>query len=114
MDHILIANRRKLLGMSQAELAAAAGVSRESVNRFERKGTDIWLEVFRRLLDSLGLQVKIEAKNEHYPEDWAGFIRQSEDRLIEAARSHASPAENVESSRRIPAGNARVLDWGKF
>jgi transcriptional regulator with XRE-family HTH domain len=58
MDHVFITNRRKQLGLSQREVAEAVGVSRETINRYERKGQGLTLEAFRVLLDSLGLKMR--------------------------------------------------------
>lgn len=60
MEHIyrLIRARRRLLGLSQQELAALAGLRREKVNRFESGMEDIFLSDLARLLRVLGLELR--------------------------------------------------------
>ncbi len=47
--------RRQDLGLSQAELAAKAGVSREWINAFEGGKTSVEFGLVIRVLDALGL-----------------------------------------------------------
>jgi HTH-type transcriptional regulator / antitoxin HipB len=51
--------RRIELGLSQAELAARTGVSRDWVNSFERGKRTVELALVFRLFDALGIGVEI-------------------------------------------------------
>jgi HTH-type transcriptional regulator/antitoxin HipB len=51
--------RRIELGLSQAELAARAGVSRDWVNSFERGKRTVELALVFRLFDALGMGVEM-------------------------------------------------------
>jgi transcriptional regulator with XRE-family HTH domain len=55
----LIASRRAEIGITQAELARLAQVSREMVVRFENGAHDIGLRRLLRLCDALGLELSI-------------------------------------------------------
>ena len=52
--------RRRGLGLSQAQLAERAGVSRKWLSEFERGKATAELGLVLRLLESLGLRVTIE------------------------------------------------------
>jgi y4mF family transcriptional regulator len=53
------AGRRIELGLTQAELAARAGVSRDWVNSFERGKRTVELALVLRLLDTLGIGIEV-------------------------------------------------------
>jgi len=55
----LIASRRAEIGVTQAELARLAQVSREMIVRFEKGDHDIGLRPLLRLCDALGLELSI-------------------------------------------------------
>jgi HTH-type transcriptional regulator/antitoxin HipB len=55
----ILADRRRELGMTQAELGERAQVSREMVLRFENGGNDIGLRRLLRLSAALGLEVLV-------------------------------------------------------
>ena len=121
MRHILsmtiqtsIQTRRKALGLSQSALAQKAGLARETVNRFERQGTDIGLERFGRLLGVLGLVMKLEPANEVVVKDWAQFETQRRSQLL--AELRAAPARGVrpQRSRQMSGARSKVLDWGRL
>jgi HTH-type transcriptional regulator/antitoxin HipB len=52
--------RRLALGLSQAELAARAGVSRQWISAFESGKPGAELRLVIRLLDTLGLRLAVE------------------------------------------------------
>jgi y4mF family transcriptional regulator len=53
------AGRRIELGLTQAELAARTGVSRDWVNSFERGKRTVELALVLRLLDTLGIGIEV-------------------------------------------------------
>lgn len=55
----LLINRRRERGLTQAELAQLAGVSREMVVRFENGSHDIGLRRLLRLCDALDLELTL-------------------------------------------------------
>jgi HTH-type transcriptional regulator/antitoxin HipB len=62
--------RRQDLGLTQVELAAKAGVSREWINAFEGGKTTVELGLVLRVLDALGLCLDIverESGADTYP-----------------------------------------------
>ena len=124
MNHHHILSRRKALGVSQAALAQKAGLARETVNRFERQGTDIGIEAFGRLLAALGLVMKIEASNEVVVKNWDQFEAGQRTRLLAELRLTSPPSAKP---RRVPAqgtrpdqvraprgNNLKVLNWGRL
>ena len=58
---LLIAKRRRSLGLRQEELAAIAGVSTRFVHAVESGKPTLRLEKFVALLDALGLNLIIES-----------------------------------------------------
>jgi transcriptional regulator with XRE-family HTH domain len=54
-DHVVVARARK--GLSQAELAERAGISRDTLSRIERGEADPTLNVLSRLADALSVDV---------------------------------------------------------
>lgn len=94
---VLAAQRRKL-GLSQEALAARAGLRREKVNRLESKGEDISLEELVRLLDAIGLQLTVRAKQAAEP----------------AGRPERQPVpKDFRSAAFIDGARARIVSWGK-
>jgi transcriptional regulator with XRE-family HTH domain len=51
--------RRRELGISQAELAMRASVSRDWLNTFERGKRTVELSLVFRLVDTLGLEIEL-------------------------------------------------------
>jgi HTH-type transcriptional regulator/antitoxin HipB len=60
--------RRLTLGLSQAELAAEAGVSRDWVNSFERGKPTVELALVLRLFDALGLRIDVTDRDDRSAE----------------------------------------------
>ena len=112
MNHIYIQNRRKALGVSQAALAQKAGLARETVNRFERQGTDIGLEAFGRLLTALGLVMKIEPANEVAVQNWDQFEAERRSQLLAELRTAAAQGAGTDQFQAVPVNGAKVLSWG--
>lgn len=56
---------RKELGITQKSLAAQTGVSQQEISRFENEKHIPKLSNFLRILDALGLELKIEQKENH-------------------------------------------------
>ncbi len=57
-----IKNRRKELGITQPHLAEVAGISTNTLYKLERGSGNPSLEVLSKLVDVLGLELKIEVK----------------------------------------------------
>jgi transcriptional regulator with XRE-family HTH domain len=64
----LVRGRRRALGLSQAELAAKANVSRQWISAFElgRPGSE--LRLILRLLEALGLRLAVDPIDEAQPD----------------------------------------------
>ncbi|HEY5122496.1 MAG TPA: helix-turn-helix domain-containing protein [Ignavibacteria bacterium] len=60
-----IKKRRKLLGIIQPDLAEIAGISLRSLKEIETgKGNPTFIQLLK-VLDSLGLRIKIESRSEN-------------------------------------------------
>ena len=57
-----IRSRRKLLGVSQSQLAAIAGIGINTLTKIERGEGNPSLSVLMRVLDSLGLTLSVKVK----------------------------------------------------
>ena len=64
-DGVQVVKVRKELGVTQKSLAAQAGVSQQEISRFEKEKHIPKLSNFLRILDALGLELKIEQKDNH-------------------------------------------------
>ena len=58
-----VRGRRQHLGLSQAELATRARVSRQWINEFEAGKPTAELQLVIRLLDALGLRLRLDDRN---------------------------------------------------
>ncbi|WP_321438288.1 type II toxin-antitoxin system Y4mF family antitoxin [uncultured Bacteroides sp.] len=58
-----IKERRKMLSITQRELAEIAGVGINTLTKIERGEANPSLEVLNRILDALGLEIEIKIKN---------------------------------------------------
>ncbi len=59
----LVVEARKSSGMTQQTLAESVGMSQQEISRFEREKHIPKLSNFIRILDALGLELKIEKKH---------------------------------------------------
>jgi HTH-type transcriptional regulator/antitoxin HipB len=73
----LVRGRRRALGLSQAELAVRANVSRQWISAFELGRPGAELRLILRLLEALGLQFSV-------------------DPVDEARRKHQAPSDAVD------------------
>lgn len=112
--HPAIRARRKALGLSQTALAQKTGLTRATVSRFEQQGVDIGLEAFTRLLDALGLVMKIEAANEVVVKNWDQFEAQRRSQLLAEARAAAAQNSLADQVRALRSTRSKVLNWGKL
>ena len=115
----IVHTRRKILGLSQSALALKAGLSRATVNQFERQGAGIGLEAFGHLLGALGLVMKLEPANEVVVKDWAQFETQRRAKLLaelRLAEPRAAPGRSERGLRspKVPGVTSKVLHWGKL
>jgi y4mF family transcriptional regulator len=58
----IIKERRKSLGINQSDLAEIAGISINTIYKIERGQTNATLEVLEKILDVLGLEIKLEIR----------------------------------------------------
>lgn len=107
----LLASRRRMLGMSQQELAARAGLRREKVNRIESKYEDIGLDELCRLLDAVGLEISVSDKRPSSAKGPAGKRHQLS--VPAANQSHNLKLGNFDKAAFIDGAKAKILDWGK-
>ncbi len=64
----LIREERKKRGLTQAELAERAGITRQTLSKVERgKVALVTVASFLKLLDSLGLELEVKYKKEREP-----------------------------------------------
>lgn len=56
---------RKELGVTQETLANKVGISQQEISRFENEKHIPKLSSFIRILDALGLEIKIQKKDNH-------------------------------------------------
>ena len=82
----LVRGRRRALGLSQAELAAKANVSRQWISAFElgRPGSE--LRLILRLLEALGLRLSVDPVEEAQPDRQAPSDAVDLDALLEEHR----------------------------
>lgn len=59
----LVVEARKSSGMTQKSLAESVGMSQQEISRFEREKHIPKLSNFIRILDALGLELKVEKKH---------------------------------------------------
>jgi transcriptional regulator with XRE-family HTH domain len=93
--HKILAAKRRLLGMSQNELALRAGLRREKVNRVESRGENIGLDELSRLADALGLELQLAEK-------------------VEEERPAATSPKLSSRGSFVDGARARIVDWGKL
>jgi y4mF family transcriptional regulator len=58
----LLKERRKSLGINQSDLAEIAGISINTLYKIEKGQTNATLEVLEKILDVLGLELKLEIR----------------------------------------------------
>lgn len=97
-----------MLGMSQQELAARAGLRREKVNRIESSGQNVGFNELCRLIDALGLEIFVCEKGR------AGSSLERDGYHSQSAHSarRLEPQEFHKASF-IDGSKAKILSWGK-
>ncbi|MGI6307833.1 MAG: helix-turn-helix transcriptional regulator [Dethiobacteria bacterium] len=61
-----IVKARKEQGLTQQELAEMVGVKQQVISRFEREKHIPTLDNFLKILDGVGLELKLEKKQDHH------------------------------------------------
>lgn len=61
-----IVKARKEQGLTQQELAERVGVKQQVISRFEREKHIPTLDNFLKILDGVGLELKLEKKQDHH------------------------------------------------
>lgn len=82
-----IAQRRKRLGMTQAQLAEKLGMSDKSVSKWERGVCLPDVSVYQELCEILGISLNEFFAGEDLERE--RIVKQSEENLMQAARDHA-------------------------
>ena len=108
MEHIyrLVRAKRRLLGLSQRELAALAGLRREKLNRFESGMDDIFLSDLARLLRVLGLELSAAGR---------GPSSSTDDTAVEpisGKQPQLVPAR-LDEGAILDGSKIKVVDWGR-
>lgn len=108
----LLASRRRMLRLSQQELAVRAGLRREKVNRLESRHEDIGFNDLCRLLDAMGLELSVSEKRV------VSSVRRGIQEPRQPAASAAKPSRDLapadfEKSAFIDGARAKIIDWGK-
>lgn len=95
-----------MLGLSQQELAALAGLRREKVNRFEGGMEDIFLSDLARLLRVLGLELRAA---EYSPSS------SGNDMVVEriSDRQRQLVPAQLEEAAVLDGSKIKVIDWGR-
>lgn len=109
----LLASRRRMLGLSQQELAARAGLRREKVNRLESKGEDIGLDELCRLLDAVGLELSVSDKGAAKSSARGSVRHRGHSSVRASQRSHSLVPGDFEKASFIDGAKAKIIDWGK-
>ena len=60
---LVIKSRRKQLGITQSHLAELADISPNTLSKIERGQINPSLDILNKILDVLGMELKIEVKN---------------------------------------------------
>lgn len=108
----LLAFRRRMLGMSQQELAARAGLRREKVNRLESRGEDIGVDELSRLLDAVGLELSVSPKADANPASLpvAPLVQVNSP---SSQFAHRQLPKEFQNASFIDGSKAKILNWGK-
>jgi transcriptional regulator with XRE-family HTH domain len=101
-----LVSRRQRLGLSQQELASRAGLRREKVNRIESRAEDVGLDELCRVLDALGLELRVVEKH-------ASGESASRHRAESPAARYLVPRKLRDASF-LDGSKARVVRWGKL
>ena len=74
-----IKNRRKLLKVTQRQLAELSGVGINTLTKIERNEANPTLEILEKILDTLGLELTVSVKsmNDDIDEDVKGYVEYS-------------------------------------
>ena len=104
----IITAQRRLLGLSQQDVAALAGLRREKINRVESRHEDVSLSDLEKILDALDLKLVIAAKGQ--AGDDSGATEEVGD--WPSGNQVLKPAPMVDASF-IDGARAKVLKWGR-
>lgn len=103
----LVRAKRRMLGLSQQELAALAGLRREKVNRFESGMEDIFLSDLARLLRVLGLELRAVEHGQA-----SSGVGMAVERISDKQRQLV-PAQ-LEEAAVLDGSKIKVIDWGRI
>ena len=104
----IISAQRRLLGLSQQDVAALAGLRREKINRVESRYEDLSVSDLVKILDVLDLKLVIAAKGAQ--DEDPGAVAKADDwpsgnRVLQPAR--------LPDASFIDGAKAKILKWGK-
>ena len=103
----IIAAQRRLLGLSQQDVAALAGLRREKVNRVESRHEDLSVSDLAKILDVLDLKLVIAAKGAQDEDLGAGSKAgdwPSGNQVLQPAR--------MPDASFVDGAKAKILKWG--
>ena len=104
----IITAQRRLLGLSQQDVAALAGLRREKINRVESRHEDLSLSDLVKILDVLDLELVVAAKREE--NDVPGAATRADDW---PSGNHVLKPERMADASFIDGAKAKILKWGK-
>ncbi len=115
-----VTTRRKDLGLSQAELAQRAGITRESLNRFESKGGDIRFSNLLAILGALGLDLQLQISrlegNSNCEvrriRNWESFVRGRQQALDEQMRRTEVSPDRFSPLSLVDGKEVKIVSWG--
>lgn len=108
-----LVSQRRLLGISQQELAARAGLRREKVNRLESKGEDIGIDVLCRLCDAVGLELHVSIKGAADSPAVRPVAASARPDSRSPYPEHDLAPEEFNKAAFIDGAKAKILNWGK-
>ena len=111
IEHIypIITAQRRLLGMSQQDLAALAGLRREKINRLESRHENVSLSDLVKILDALDLKLVVAAKGQ--AGDESGAAEKAGDW---PSGNHVLKPMRMADASFIDGARAKILKWGKL
>lgn len=109
-EHIysILTAQRRLLGLSQEDVAALAGLRREKINRVESRHEDVSLSDLSKILDALDLKLVIAAKGQA-----GGDSGAAEKAGDWPAGNHLLKPLRMAEASFIDGARAKILKWGK-
>ena len=108
-SHIVpvISAQRRLLGLSQQDVATLAGLRREKINRVESRYEDLSVSDLVKILDVLDLKLVIAAKEAH--DEDARAVSKADDW---PSGNHVLQPARMPDASFVDGAKAKILKWG--